>query len=191
MKPRFLNKIAKVILILAAFFLIIAIGALYYFNKFLKALAPPEITITQEYISTNYSFINGVIIEKLTVDSMGNEDYPVKYVVTYRTRCSIVRPVDKSPKKIKFKEEGRYTWNEENVNIPFTHEGMERESTDSAKRVPLIFGEQQFATCPIKFERGQWYFFIIGDPRTTGIFFRIDENGKEHQYYIESGVCPI
>jgi hypothetical protein len=43
----------------------------------------------------------------------------------------------------------------------------------------------------MKFDKEQWYFITIGDPQVTGIFFYIDNLGKEHQYFLASGVSPI
>jgi hypothetical protein len=48
-----------------------------------------------------------------------------------------------------------------------------------------------YPVCPLKFEKEKWYFITIGNPQVTGIFFYIDSSGKEHQYYLESGVSPI
>jgi len=52
-------------------------------------------------------------------------------------------------------------------------------------------GDKKFKTCPIELEKEQWYFFRLGDPQVTGIFFYIDKIGKEHQYFLASGVSPI
>lgn len=162
--------------------------------SFFKAFAPPEITITEKYISTNQDFINGFAIEKLKVDSLGEERYPVKYTVTYITTCSIQHPVNKPPdppSKIVFNKKGKYVWRERHVNIPYIQTDINRSRTDSSQGWIWGFGEGEFATCPLKLERQEWYFLTIPDPQVNGIFFYIDSTGKTHQVYMASGVCPI
>jgi hypothetical protein len=189
-----MTKRARTILIILSVVLLIVFGGLYFIYSFFRAFASPEVTITEKYISSDRGFTNGVTIQKLQVDSMGSENYPVKYTVTYMTTCSIDHPKDRPPnppKKIKFTEEGKYWWTEEQVNIPFIHKGMTRQTSDSTQRLMWSMGSQRFATCPMKFAKEQWYFITIGDPRTTGIFYYIDRGGRGHQYYIASGVSPI
>lgn len=174
--------------------LALLIGFICFIYSFLRALAPPEVTITEDCISTNRDFINGVTIEKLQVDSLGSEHYPVKYTVTYMTTCSIDYPKDRPPSppnKICFAKPGKYWWTEETVNLPFIHEGLSRHSIDTTRNLFWSQGEKLFKTCPLRFEREQWYFITIDDPRVTGIFFYISKAGVAHQYYLESGISPI
>lgn len=184
----------KVIIILLSVILLIVVGGLFLAYSFFSAFAPAKVTINENYISTNRDFINGVTIAKIKVDSIGTENYPLKYTVTYWTSCSIDHPKDRPPNppdKIYFNKEGKYWWTEENVNIPFIHEGLSRQTTDSTQRITWSMGTQKFKICPLKFQREQWYFFTLYDPQITGIFFFIDKNGKQHQYTLESGVSPI
>lgn len=58
------NRFAKGKMIAIGIILILIAGGLYFLNYFLSALAPPKVTITPNYISTNTDFINGVTIEK-------------------------------------------------------------------------------------------------------------------------------
>jgi hypothetical protein len=189
-----MTKTTKTITIILSIVLLLAFGGLYFLYSFFSAFAPQKVTITKDYISTNRDFINGVTIEKIKVDSIGQENYPIKYTVTYWTSCSIDHPNYKPPNppdKIYFKKEGKYWWTEENVSIPFIHDGLSRSTTDSSNRLHWSMGDKKFKTCPIEFEKGQWYFFRLGDPQVTGIFFYIDKTGKEHQYFLASGVSPI
>lgn len=188
------NRLAKGLMIALSIILIIVVGGLYFLNFYFSSFAPPKVTITKSYISTNTDFINGVTIEKIKVDSIGIKNYPVKYTVTYLTSCHIDHPVGKPPNppdKIYFKKEGKYWWTEENVNIPFIHQGLSRKTTDSTYIPVWSMGRTKLKTCPLKFEREQWYFITISDPQVTGIFFYIDKGGKEKQYYLTSGISPI
>ena len=184
----------KAIIIILSVVLLVVFGGFYFLYSYLTALAPPKVTMTQNYISSNRGFINGVSIEKLSVDSIGNDNYPAKYTVTYLTTCGIDHPKDKPPNppdKIYFKKEGKYWWTEENVNISFIHVGLSRKTTDSISRPLWSMGDKLFKTCPIEFVKEQWYFITIGNSQVTGIFFYIDKNGKESQHFLPSGVSPI
>lgn len=189
-----MTRRTKTIAIILSVILLLVFGGLYFLYSFFSAFAPPKVTITENYISTNRDFINGVTIEKIKVDSIGSENYPVRYTVTYWTSCGIDHPKNNPPDppdKIYFKKEGKYWWTEEYVNISFIHEGLSRQTTDSTNRLLWSIGEKRFKTCPMKFEKEQWYFITIGDPQVTGIFFYLDNTGKEHQYFLPSGVSPI
>jgi len=72
-------------------------SGLYFLYSFFSSFAPPKVAITKDYISTNRDFIDGVTIEKILVDSIGGENYPVKYTVTYWTSCGIDHPNDRPP----------------------------------------------------------------------------------------------
>ncbi len=188
-----MTRASKTIIIIISAIALIVIGGLYFLNSFFSAFAPAKVTIAENYISTNRDFINGITIEMLNVDSMGDK-HPIKYTVTYLTTCHIVHPKDRPPNppdKIYFGKEGKYWWTEEHVNIHFVHKGLSREATDSTHRLLWSMGSQKFSTCPMKFQRQQWYFFTLGDPQIIGIFFYIDKDGKTQQYTKESGVSPI
>jgi hypothetical protein len=188
-----MSRPARVItIVLSVIFLLFAAGV-YFFYYFFRSFAPPKITITTTYISTNRSFTNGIGIEKIQVDSMG-ERYPVKYTVVYSTSCNLKRPTNKpskGPHKINFNKPGKYSWDEDTTQISYVHEGLAGRSLNERAIAWWLnkYGEHQL--CPLKFERQQWYFFTVGDPRVTGLFFYIDETGKEHQYFLSSGVSPI
>jgi len=189
-----MTKGAKLIATILAVILLFFFGGLFFIYFFFSAFAPPKVVITENYISTNRDFINGVTIEKIKVDSVGNKNYPVKYSVTYWTSCGIDHPKGRPPNppdKIYFKEEGKYWWTEGKVNISFIHEGLGRHTSDSTNRLLMSIGDKRFKTCPMEFEKEQWYFITIGDPQVTGIFFYIDNRGKKYQYFLPSGVSPI
>lgn len=190
----FKRKSKKTLIIGLSIIVLAIAGGLFLLYSFLGALRPPTVTITQNQISTNRDFINGVTIEKIHVDSIGSEGYPIKYTTFYTTSCNIHHPTNKPPNppnKIEFYKSGKYSWDEDTVKIRFIHEGLSRKLLDTISKTWWLnkFGNRPI--CPIKFEKEQWYFFIVGDPRVTGIFFYIDKDNKEHQYYLESGVSPI
>jgi hypothetical protein len=100
-----MSRTSKLILIIGSAIILVIIGGLYFLKTFFSAFAPPKVTVTKDFISTNRDFINGVTIEKIRVDSMGDTNYPVKYTVLYSTSCNIHHPTDKppnSPSKIEF-----------------------------------------------------------------------------------------
>lgn len=188
------TKIITIALSVISVILLLVLGRLYFLYYFFSAFTPPKVAISKDYISTNRNFINGVTIEKIKVDSVGTENYPVKYTVTYWTSCGIDYPNDKPtnpPDKIYFRKEGKYWWTEEYVNIPFLHEGLSRHTTGSTSRLHASMGNKRFRTCPIEFKKEQWYFITTYDPQVTGIFFYIDKSGEEHQYFLPSPVSPI
>ncbi|MDX2049377.1 MAG: hypothetical protein SFU87_21505 [Chitinophagaceae bacterium] len=188
------KRTKTIVIALSAVLLFVIGGGLYFLYSFFSAFAPPKVIITKDYISTNRDFINGVTIEKINVDSIGSENYPVKYTVTYWTSCGIDHPEGRPPNppdKIYFKKEGKYWWTEEYVNIPFIHGGLSRHTTDSTNRLLWSISDKKFRTCPMEFKKEQWYFITIGNPQVTGIFFYIDKSGDEHQYFLPSGVSPI
>lgn len=193
-----MTKRKKKILITASvvFFvilLVIAVGK-YFISIFFSSFAPQKITVTKNDISTNRDFINGVNIEKIQVDSIGEEKYPVKYTVTYITSCNIRHPKDKPPSppsKIEFNKAGKYFWDEEIVSIRYYHTGLTRQSLDTISKTWWLNKTGNYSICPIQFEKEQWYFFTFSDPQVTGIFFYIDHGGKEYQYFLPSGVSPI
>ena len=159
-----------------------------------SALAPPKLTIIKDYISTDRDFINGVTIEKVRVDSIGNQGYPVKYTTVYTTHCGIHHPTNRPPEppnKIKFNKPGKYSWDEDTIKVRYIHSGLAKESSDSTKKLWWLDKFGDYPVCPIKFENEQWYFITIGDPQVTGVFFYIDNLNKGHQYFLASGVSPI
>ena len=184
----------KILLIISSIILILVLGGGFLMYKFLTALQPPKIEITENYISTNRDFINGVTIEKISVDSIGSNGLPAKYTVNYWTSCNIDHPKGRPPEppdKIVFNERGKYWWIEKESDIQYIHKGLRRETVDGKKRLPFSVGLERLPTCPMEFEKQQWYFITIGDPQVTGIFFIIDKNGKKNQYFMSSGVSPI
>jgi hypothetical protein len=189
-----MTKNAKIaIIVLAAIFLIL-ISCYFLLTFFFSSFAPPKLVITSNYISTDRDFINGVTIEKLVADSIGPEGYPTKYTTYYTTSCLIKHPAGKPPNppnRIEFNKPGKYSWTEDTVHIKYIHLGLTRKSLDSTERLWWLneFGEH--SVCPLKFEREQWYFITIKDPKVTGLFFYIDKKGIEHQYFLASGVSPI
>jgi hypothetical protein len=184
----------KLTIIVISFIFLVIAGVLFKYCSFFGAFAPAKVVITKKYISTNRSFINGVTIEKIRVDSIGADQLPAKYTVTYLASCHIIHPDDRPPEppaKIWFNREGKYWWNEEHVNIPFIHERFSRRSIDTTGRLPRSFGTEKFKTCPLTFQNDQWYFFTISDPQIVGVFFHIDKEGNTRYYRMESGVSPI
>ncbi|MBJ7882962.1 hypothetical protein [Gelidibacter salicanalis] len=191
----FLKKgLTKGTMISLSIILILILSGLYFLNIFFRAFAPPNVAITENYISTDRNFINGVTIEKILVDSIGDKGYPVKYTTIYTTSCKIQHPKNKPPEPpslIKFNKTGKYTWDEDTIKIDYIHKGLSRTSLSPKEELWWLKKFGNNPTCPLIFEPEQWYFFTIGDPKVTGIFFYIDKGGKEHQYYLESGVSPI
>jgi len=189
-----MNVRLKIILIVAAVLLIIALGYLYFSYRFIKAFAPCEVTMNTEYIWSSCSFINGVSIAKLKVDSIGSGNYPVKYTVTHVASCYIQHPDDRPPdppNRIRFQRPGKYRWRYDTVNISFTHYERRRASIHSPENSFLSIKASESEICPIKIEKEQWYFIDISNPTIIGVYFFIDKNGKENLYTIESGVSPI
>ena len=188
------RKSKRTLLIGLSIIVLVVGGGLFLLYSFLQALGPPTVTITKNHISTNRDFINGVTIEKIQVDSIGDEGYPIKYTVLYSTSCNIHHPTNKPPNppdKIEFYKPGKYSWDEDTIKVRYIHKGLTRQSLDTTNKLWWLNKFGDYPICPIKFEQQQWYFIIIGDPKVTGIFFYIDKDNKEHQYYLESGVSPI
>jgi len=169
-------------------------GGVYFFKSFFSAFAPAKITITETEILSSRGFVNPVTIEKLKVDSIGEDQRPVKYVIEYLTTCSVKQVVGKPPvalNRIKLDKPGRYTWSEEKVNIPVTHIELSRNRTDSIQGIIWSMGSHHFDICPIKFEQGNWYFVTFLDPQIVGAYIFIDNKGTLRQYMTYSGVSPI
>tara|TARA_B100000378_G_scaffold255416_1_gene232463 strand:+ start:208 stop:777 length:570 start_codon:yes stop_codon:yes gene_type:complete len=184
----------KILLIISAVLFILVLGSGFLLYQFFTSLQPPKIEITENYISTNKDFINGMTIEKITVDSIGGNGLPAKYTVNYVASCIIDHPQGRPPEppdRITFSEKGKYWWIENTVVFQYLHKGLRREIINGKKRLPLGVGLERLSTCPIEFEPEQWYFITIGDPQVTGIFFIIDKKGNNNQYLMPSGVSPI
>lgn len=189
-----MTRRTKTIIIIISVIALIVIGGLYFLKSFFSAFAPPKVTVTKEYISTNRDFINGVTIEKIQVDSIGENEYPIKYTVLYATSCNIHHPTNKQPNppsKIEFYKPGKYSWDEDTIKIRYIHNGLYRRSLDTTNKLWWLNKFGKYPVCPLKFEQEQWYFITLGDPQVTGIFFYIDSSGKEHQYFLASEVSPI
>ena len=184
----------KILLIISAVLFILVLGSGFLLYQFFTSLQPPKIEITKNYISTNKDFINGVTIEKITVDSIGGNGLPAKYTVNYWTRCVIDHPNGQPPEppdRITFSEKGNYWWIQNKADFQYVHKGFRREVINGKKRLPLGMGLERLPTCSIEFEPEQWYFITIGDPQVTGIFFILDKKGNNNQYLMPSGVSPI
>lgn len=189
-----MSRTVKIIVIVISIFTVLIIGVLYFIKSLFSSFAHPEVTITKDFIKTNREFINGVTIEKIIVDSMGKNNYPVKYTVVYTTSCNIHHPANKPPNppsKIEFFKPGKYFWDEDTIKLRYIHIGLSRESPDTTNQLWWLNKFGNHPICPMNFEQEQWYFITIGNPQVTGIFFYIDNEGKEHQYFLESGVSPI
>jgi hypothetical protein len=189
-----MTRRTKTIVIILSLILVFVLGGLYFLNYFFSAFAPPKVTITKNYISTNQYFINGVTIEKIRVDSIGDNEYPIAYTVIYTTSCNIHHASNKPsnpPSKIEFNKPGKYSWDEDTVKVRYIHRGLSRESLNTTNKLWWLNKFGDYPVCPIKFEKEEWYFITIGDPQVTGIFFYIDNSGEEHQYFLASGVSPI
>ena len=187
------RRTKTIIIIISAIALIVA-GGLYFSYSFFSAFAPPKVTVTKHSIWTNRDFINGVTIEKIQADSVGENGYPIKYTVLYSTSCNIHHPTNKPPEppnKIEFNKPGKYSWDEDTFKIRYVHTGLSRIPLDTSSKLWWLNKFGKHPICPIKFEQQQWYFITIGDPQVTGIFFYIDSAAKEHQYFLPSGVSPI
>ncbi|WKK74708.1 hypothetical protein QYS49_23875 [Marivirga salinae] len=190
----FKNRPLKGILISVSLIVILTAGGLYFLKYFISSFAPPKVTISKNDIVTNREFNNGVTIEKINVDSIGDEGYPIKYTTIHTVSCNIRNPSNKPPNppsKIEFYEPGNYSWDEDTIKVKHIHKGFSRQSESSSDKLWWLNKYGKYPICPLKFESEQWYFFSIGDRRVTGIFFYIDKKGIEHQYFLESGVSPI
>jgi hypothetical protein len=135
-----------------------------------------------------------VTVEKIAVDSIGNNGYPVVYTVIYSTSCNIQHPTNKPPNppnKIVFNEPGKYSWDEDTVKVRYIQEGFSRQALDTIRQPWWLNKFGKHTVCPIEFEKQQWYFITTGDPKVNGLFFYIDSAEKEHQYFLPSGVSPI
>lgn len=180
-------------------FISLAIGllvfsGLYFVRSILGAFAPADIMVTPTEISSSRGFINPITIEKIRVDSIGEEQRPVKYNIEYIATCSIQQREGSPPvalKTIKLNKAGRYSWSQEKVSIPIYHNGIVRNRMDSQPGIIWSNGPEAFDVCPLKLERGNWYFVNILDPSIVGVYLYIDKKGDTRQYTIYSGVSPI
>jgi hypothetical protein len=189
-----MTKRTKIIITISSALLLLVVGVLLFFYFYLNAFAPPQVTITKDHISANIGFVNGVTIEKILVDSIGVKGYPIKYTTIYTTSCNIKNPINKPQNplnKIEFNKPGKYSWDEDTVKVRYIHNDLSREPLDSISNLWWLNKFGNNPVCPIKFEKEQWYFIIISDPRVTGIFFYMDKSGKEYEYLLQSGVSPI
>src|SRR5574340_1044047 len=152
-----MKKGTKFTLFIVAFFLTVIVGGFYFLKYFFSAFAPPDIKITRDYVETDRDFINGVMIEKLTVDSMSDKGYPVKYTTTYTTSCNIQHPKGgppEPPSKIYFNKPGKYSWDEDTSKAQFIHSGFRREPINGTKELWWINKFGDYPTCPLKLEKG-------------------------------------
>jgi hypothetical protein len=189
-----MTRLKKILIVLTLFVIVLIGGGLFLLYSFLNALSPPEVEINSKFITISSNFSNGFSIEEIAVDSFGQKGIPVKYTVKFRTHCSIDHPIGRPPdppNKIYYYQEGKYWWTQEHVNITFIHKGLSREPLDTNNNLGWYIGRDRNSTCPLVFNHEQWYFFTFYDRRISGIFFYIDREGKEHQYYLASGISPI
>lgn len=184
-----MNRRTKILLTLT----VLLVTGLAVSCYFVSAFAPPKITVTKDQITTNGTFTNGVSIEKIRVDSIGPKGYPVQYTTVYTTQCKLQQTGSKplNLKKIAFAKPGSYTWAEDTVAVRYRHTGLSRKPLDSISKTWWLQKFGHHPVCPISFEKGQWYFITGIDPQVTGIFFYIEPDGNEKQFYLESGVSPI
>ncbi|HMK25656.1 MAG TPA: hypothetical protein VK483_06470 [Chitinophagaceae bacterium] len=188
-----MTRRSKYLFIIFIIILIIA-GAFYFITNFFRAFAPDNITISKTEIKSSNGFINPITIEKLRVDSIGEEHRPAKYTIVYLATCAIKQSEGKPPvplKSIKLTHTGRYSWSEENVSIPMLHTELSRTRLDSSQGIIWSIGSQRFDICPIKFEPTNWYFVTFLDPQIVGIYIYIDDKGSIHKFAAYSGVSPI
>jgi|GEM_PF-1471752 len=189
-----MTRESKMIIKISLIIALTVISGLYFLKSPFNALAPSKVMVTKDYISTNRDFINGVTIEKIQADSIGNNGYPIKYTVLYATSCNILHPTSKPPNppsKIEFNKPGKYSWDEDTIKVRYIHNGLSRQSLDTINKLWWLNKFGKHPICPLKFQQEQWYFITVGDPQVTGLFFYIDKDSKEHQYYLESGISPI
>jgi hypothetical protein len=92
-----MTKRAKTVIIILSTIALIIVGGLYFLRSFLGAFALPKVTVSKDFILTSQDFVNGVTIEKIHVDSIGKEGYPLKYTTYYTTSCNIHHPSNKPP----------------------------------------------------------------------------------------------
>ena len=189
------KKTAITLLIFLTISLLVLVG-FYFVHNFFIAFAPDEIKITKTEITSSDGFVNPITIEKLSVDSFGKEQRPVKYSIEYLTTCSIKQESGKPPvplKSIKLTEVGRYSWSEKEISIPVIHDDgySSRSRIDSIQGMIWSMGSKQLETCPLRFEKGCWYFVNFLDPQIVGIYIYIDGSGALKQYPVYSGVSPI
>jgi len=124
-------------------------------------------------------------IERLKVDSIGKENRPTKYTIEYVTTCSIKQKDGQAPvalKEVKLNEPGNYSWSEENVHISVVHPDGISKRIDSAQRVILSMGRENFDICPLNFEKETWYFINFQDPVFIGVYVYVDKMDTLHQY---------
>jgi hypothetical protein len=165
-----------------------------FLGNYLNSIAPDSITISENEIVSLRGLINVVTIEKLKVDSIGEEMWPVKYEIVYLTTCGIKQEQDKPPvplHTIFLNKPGRYAWSEEEVHIPMSHFGLSRSRLDSSEGAIWATETKELEVCPLKFELDHWYFITFLDPQIVGAYVFIDNNNHLQQYTIYSGVSPI
>jgi len=171
------------------------LGAAFFFvNSFFSSFRPPDIKVSRDRISSNRGLVNGVEIEKLIVDSIGEQGYPVKYSTIYSTSCNIRNQIGKTPRfpnEIELYREGNYEWVQDSSLRKYRHFGLTRELLSPERKLWWLEEFGKSAVCPLDLIPNQWYFIRVGDPMVTGIYFIIDRTGKEKQYFVASGVSPI
>jgi hypothetical protein len=189
-----MNRKTKINIFFISILLVIGIGGIYLLFSFLKALAPPKVLVSRNSIRSSNGFQNGFAIQKLSVDSIGGNQYPVKYTVVYSTSCKFYNSEGSyvpSPNYVEFDKNGLYSWDEDTGHLRYDYTEMTKRDLDSLNSLWRLRRVGKHSTCPIEIVEGQWYLFTVDDPRVTGIFYHIDSLGKEVQYFVPSGVSPI
>lgn len=133
-----MTKRARSFVISLVVIVLLLIAARYFVFSFFRAFAPPKITVTKNYITTDRYFTNGVKIEKIRVDSIGDKGYPVKYQTLYTTSCNIKHPKNKPPDppdKIEFYKPGKYFWDEDTTKVKYIHNGLSRQPSGTTSEV--------------------------------------------------------
>ena len=184
----------KIILITLLTLALLISGAVYFVYNFLSALKPAKITITKTEIRSSRGFINPITIEKIKIDSIGENQRPVKYTINYVTTCAIKQQSNRPPvalNKINLNKSGRYSWSEEDVSISVVHDDGLSQRESSFQGITWSNESKSYNICPIKFDKKNWYFINFQDPQIVGIYIYIDNAGELHQYTTYTGVSPI
>jgi hypothetical protein len=180
----------NIFFILVPSIIMLVVGVFYFSNFLSRAYSPPNVVVTKNEIISSGGFMDPVSIEKLKVDAVGESKRPTKYTIEYIATCHIKQKDGELPvalDEIILNVPGRYSWSEENVHISIVHPEGVSKRIDTVRRSILSMGHQNFSICPIKFEKGNWYFINFGDPIFIGVYVYIDQAGTLYQYAAYSG----
>ena len=185
------SVIATVTITMSILLVIVPIFLLY---TYLTSLAPPKIKISRYNVYSDQPLNDGLTIEKLEVDSIGLEGYPVRYTTVYSASCTFLKESGesiRSPNGIEFYKAGNCEWMQDSIKRVYNHFGLQRELRSSGRKLRWLDDYGKSKVCPLEFVANQWYFLVIDDPRVTGVYFIIDGGGKVRQFYVASGVSPV